>query len=70
VLIPVLYYGVGCLNIFIPSSLGWIDVTFDMTSQVGQNVYDTAMGLTIALELLSCIFLADALRRIKNHLGD
>jgi len=66
-----LYYGIGFLNILIPSSLGWIDVVFNMTSTgKGFKLYEEAVCLTISLEVLSCIFLADALRRIKKVMGD
>jgi len=69
-MINALYYWVGFLNILIPSSLGWIDLALNFSNDLTFKLYGAAIGLTFGLEVLSCIFLADALRRIKKTLGD
>ena len=69
-LIPLLYYGVGFLNILIPSSLGYIDLLFNMSDITVDRVFYAVMGLTVGLELISCIFLADALCRIHRQVKD
>jgi len=64
--IVVLYYGVGFLNILIPSSLGWMHLILD-SKMKAFVIWESTIFVTLMLEVLSCIFLFDALRRVYLH---